>query len=144
MISTKVKYGLQALLYLSQHKSNGNILSADIAEARQLPKRFLDAILLELRNKGILISKKGRGGGYVLNRTEASIMVGEVIRILDGVPEPLNCTHITPAQAREQTLCRICQIEQQIRDSTWEILDNTSLLDLAANPDAAFELNYDI
>ena len=66
MLSSKAKYGLKAMVYLTRYGQDGPLLIADIAESENIPKKFLDAILLELKNRGFLSSKKGKGGGYTL------------------------------------------------------------------------------
>src|SRR3712207_6465784 len=66
MLTNKGKYGLKALIHLARHEGEGSVSISDIADGNQIPKKFLDAILLELRNAGILHSKKGKGGGYRL------------------------------------------------------------------------------
>lgn len=146
MLSMKVKYALQALLYLARNKSRpGNILSAEIAAENDIPKKFLDAILVELRKGGILTAKKGRGGGYALNQPDSRITVGQVIGILE-TPGPLPCGR--PASEHPCDAvgapCHICRIEQQIRAATSEILDNTSLLDIAADNGLPLALSYEI
>lgn len=147
MLSMKVKYALQALLYLAKNKSRpGNILSAEIAAENNIPKKFLDAILVELRKGGLLYSKKGRGGGYSLTEAESRIMVGQVIGILE-TPGPLPCGRRADQHPCGEVgaACHICRIEQQIRAATAEILDNTSLLDVAAGgPGLPLVMDYDV
>jgi Rrf2 family protein len=84
MLSNKAKYGLKAMMHLASFE--GPCLAADIARQNQIPRKFLDAILLELTKAGILTSKKGKGGGYHLARPANRITAGQVIRILDGSP----------------------------------------------------------
>lgn len=66
MLSKKAKYGLKALLFLADQPGDRTVLIADIAARERIPKKFLDMILLEMRNAGILSSRKGKGGGYAL------------------------------------------------------------------------------
>ena len=73
MISRKTKYGLQALIYLTKKYGKGPVLIAELAKKERIPKKFLESILLDLKNKGILQSKKGKGGGYALARPLASV-----------------------------------------------------------------------
>jgi len=88
MLTKKAKYGLKALVFLAGIEPGQTALVADIAAANQIPKKFLDAILGELRNAGFVHSKKGKGGGYTLARVPEEIGVGNVIRALDVVPLP--------------------------------------------------------
>lgn len=148
MLSAKAKYGLKAALYLAEREGQGGILVADIAENQKIPKKFLDTILLELKNKGLLSSKKGKGGGYMLARPAAKVMVGQIIRILDGPIAPVACVSQTAyrpcTDCVSEEACHIRRIMQKVRDATAEILDNTSLRDMAQAPNLPVVLNYDI
>ena len=134
MISKKTKYGLQALIHLAKNYGEGTVLIADLAEEERIPKKFLEAILLELRNKGILQSKKGKGGGYALGRPPKEIMIGQVIRILDGPLAPVSCVSHTAyrkcEECKDESTCGIKMVMKDVRDAMAEILDKTSLLDI--------------
>ena len=95
MLTNKGKYGLKAMVHLAGMPEGHPALVADIATANTIPKKFLDAILGELRTAGFVHSKKGRGGGYVLARAAADIMVGSIIRALDGPLAPIGCASRT-------------------------------------------------
>ena len=95
MLTKKAKYGLKALVFLAGIEPGQTALVADIAAANQIPKKFLDAILGELRNAGFVHSKKGKGGGYTLARAPEEIGVGNVIRALDGPLAPIQCASRT-------------------------------------------------
>src|ERR1019366_827417 len=95
MLTKKAKYGLKALVFLAGIEPGQTALVADIATANQIPKKFLDAILGELRNAGFVHSKKGKGGGYTLARVPEEIGVGNVIRALDGPLAPIQCASQT-------------------------------------------------
>ena len=84
MISKKTIYGIQAVIILAKRYDSGPVLITDLAREGRIPKKFLEAILLELRKNGILNSKKGKGGGYVLGKDPQDISIGDIIRILDG------------------------------------------------------------
>src|SRR5580698_10149095 len=84
MISKKAIYGLEALILLAKHYETGPVLITDLAREGRIPKKFLEAILLELKKNGILNSKKGKGGGYVLGKPPQDISVGDIIRTLEG------------------------------------------------------------
>ena len=91
MLTNKGKYGLKAMVHLAGLEPGRPALVADIAAANAIPKKFLDAILGELRTAGLVHSKKGRGGGYVLAKPPTEIMVGEIVRALDGPLAPIAC-----------------------------------------------------
>ena len=84
MLSRKSKYGLKALLLLANNAGDQPVLIADLAARDAMPRKFLEAILLDLKRHGLVESRKGKGGGYFLRRRPDSITVGEVIRILEG------------------------------------------------------------
>ena len=149
MLSNKAKYGLKAMLHLAAHAGEGSCLISDVAEAQTIPKKFLDAILLELKNAGLLHSKKGKGGGYQLARPAESIMVGHVVRVLDGPLAPIPCASRTAFRpcldCADPQACAIRSIMLDVRDAVATILDQASLLDLAARAGTVENvLMYDI
>ena len=91
MISKKTKYALKGLIYLARKYDQGPILISDLARYERIPKKFLELILLSLKNNGVLQSKKGKGGGYYLGKHPKEISIGNVIRILDGPLAPVPC-----------------------------------------------------
>ncbi|TAG59148.1 MAG: Rrf2 family transcriptional regulator, partial [Runella slithyformis] len=88
MISKKAKYALKALKVLTEERGKGPILISHIATREAIPKKFLEAILLELRNHGILQSQKGKGGGYMLRIEPSRVNFAQVIRVIDGPIAP--------------------------------------------------------
>src|SRR6202047_4347221 len=91
MLSKKSKYGLKALLVLAREAGRGPVLVSELADRDRIPKKFLEAILLELKRRGVVESKKGRGGGYFLRRAPDDVTFGEVIRVLDGPLAAVPC-----------------------------------------------------
>ena len=148
MLTNKAKYGLKALAFLAMHQGKG-VQGAEIASAYAMPKKFLDAILLQIKNIGIIQSKKGRGGGYQLSRPPDTISLGQVIRELDGPFAPVPCVSRS-AYARcsdcpDETACIIRPVMQEVRDAISVVLDNRTLADmLNAKQDAEQFLTYDI
>jgi Rrf2 family protein len=132
MLSNKAKYGLKALMHLASFE--GPCLAGNIATENQIPRKFLDAILLELKNAGILTSKKGKGGGYHLARPADRITVGQIIRILDGSFAPIACTSRTAyrrcTDCPDEDACPIRDLMLDVRDSMALILDRTSISSL--------------
>ncbi|WP_363351995.1 Rrf2 family transcriptional regulator [Methylocystis echinoides] len=129
MLSNKAKYGLKALMHITS--AEGKCLAGDIAAANNIPRKFLDAILVELRNAGILNSRKGKGGGYHLARPAEKITVGQIIRILDGPLAPIACASRTAyqrcADCPDEDACAIRDIMLDVRDSIALILDRTTI-----------------
>jgi len=134
MISKKTKYGLKSLLYLARKYDQGPILISDLAREERIPKKFLELILLALKNNGILQSRKGKGGGYYLGRPPREISVGNVVRVLEGPLAPVPCVSET-AYARcqeclDERTCGIRLVMKDVRDAISSILDKTSLADM--------------
>jgi Rrf2 family protein len=152
MLSQKSKYALRARLVLAKEYGQGPVLISDIAHREALPQKFLELILLELRNHGILGSKKGKGGGYFLARRPELVHLGEVLRVLEGPLAPLPCVsktaYVRCAECRDERTCGIRMVMKDVRDATARILDQTSLADILKRVELAVEgkeaLNYAI
>jgi len=133
VLSQKTRYALKALLLLAEDEKNKKepVLISDLAKRGRMPQKFLEAILLELKNHGILQSKKGKGGGYLLGKVAEEIKLGAVIRILEGPLALLPCVSQTAYkkcdECRDEETCGIRILFKEVRDATAEILDNTSL-----------------
>jgi Rrf2 family protein len=135
VLSKKSKYGLKAMLELAGEASGQRpIQASELAQRQRLPRKFLEAILLELTRHGLLQSKLGRGGGYVLARKAGDITVGEVIRVLEGPLALIPCVSKTAYRRCDECLdeetCGIRLAMKEVRDATADILDNTTLAGL--------------
>jgi Rrf2 family protein len=134
MLSMKAKYGLRAMTVLAKEYGKGPVLIADLATAEQIPRKFLELILLDLKRKGLLQSKKGKGGGYHLRKPPSEISVGELIRVLDGPIALLPCVSQTAYrrcdECIDETTCAIRSVMKEVRDVTAGILDGTTLEEL--------------
>ena len=134
MISNKTKYGLNSLFYLGQRYNKGPVLIADLARDENIPKKFLELILLNLKNQGLLESKKGKGGGYQLARHPSEIMIGQAIRILEGPLAPVSCVSQSAykpcKECKDEHHCGIRLIMKDVREAISNILDKTSLTDV--------------
>ncbi len=149
MLTNKGKYGLKAMLFLASLKPGESAMGQEIATANNIPKKFLDAILLELRNAGMLRSKKGPGGGYALSRTPREIRIGLIIRTLDGPLAPINCAsksaYVPCQDCQDLQACAVRITMSKVRDAMSEILDRMTLQDMvvfAETPNA--DLMYNI
>ncbi len=131
MLTKKSKYALHALLHLARRHGQGPVLISDLADQEKIPKKFLEMILLDLKNGGILQSKKGKGGGYALGRDPNEITFGSVIRILEGPLAPIPCVsqmaYRPCEECRDERACEIRAVMQEVRDATARILDTTTL-----------------
>ncbi len=135
MLTKKTKYGLKALLVLAaEFEKNQPLLISKIAETERIPKKFLEIILLELKNNGILQSKMGKGGGYFLAKAPAKISMGDIIRVLDGPLSPLPCLSQTAYRKCDECLdestCAIRLTMKDVRDETVRMLESQSLQDM--------------
>ena len=136
MLSKKLKYGLRAMLALADEAGGAPLQASELAVKQRLPKKFLEAILLELTRNGLLQSKKGRGGGYVLGRKTGDITIGQIVRVLEGPLALVTCVSQTAYKRCEECLdeetCGIRLAMKEVRDATAHILDNTTLAGLNA------------
>ena len=133
MLSKKAKYALKALFVLAQEKETGAVKTDEIASKAGIPKKFSEAILLDLKKGGMLHSHRGRGGGYVLRRSPEEINVADVIRIIDGPLALTTCTRKNNYMPCEECLdpatCEIKLVMQKVRDATVAILEGISIRD---------------
>ncbi|QHT67639.1 Rrf2 family transcriptional regulator [Rhodocytophaga rosea] len=132
MLTKKAKYALRALFVLAQN-TNKPMISAEIAQRQQIPKKFLEAILIDLKRNGLLSSNRGRVGGYLLMKKPEEITLGRIIRIIDGPLAQLACASVhayTPCvECSDPDKCSIRLTMIKVRNATAHILDNTTLAD---------------
>ncbi|RKE84397.1 Rrf2 family transcriptional regulator [Rhizobium sp. AG855] len=144
MLTKKGKYGLKALVDLARLAPGETAFVTEIAARNNIPKKFLDTILLELRNTGILRSKKGPNGGYSLSKPAAEIRIGQVIRALDGPLAPIRCASRTAFETcddcADPETCQVRLSMTEVRDAIATILDNMSLDEFVAKENRASEL----
>lgn len=133
MITQRSKYALRALLMLAEQPEGQLVLISQIAERENVPKKFLELILLDLKRRGFLRSQRGRHGGYALARPAESITFGEIIRVTDGPLAPIPCASLTGYQrcsdCADEESCAIRMVMRRVRDAISEILDRTTLAD---------------
>jgi Rrf2 family protein len=131
MLSRKAKYAIKALLALADNEHEEPMRIADLARTEQIPPKFLELILLGLKNHGILQSRKGKGGGYLLARDPGEIYLGQIVRLFDGPLAPVPCAsqtaYVPCADCRNEAVCGVHLAMKEVRDATARILDGTSL-----------------
>lgn len=136
MLTKKGKYGLKAMLHLAGRPPGEPSLVTEIAISNNIPKKFLDTILGELRNAGLVNSKKGKGGGYTLARPPHEIRVGHIIRILDGPLAPIQCASKSSYRrcedCKNEKTCGVRLVMLEAREAIATILDNRTLADMRA------------
>ena len=134
MLSKKSKYAINALVYLArryQENPQKKVQANEIARDKRIPKKFLETILLNLKNHGILGSKMGRGGGYYLRRPPAEVDLAEVHRIFDGAIGLLPCVtynyYEKCEECEDERTCGIRKAILDVRNNTVEILKKNTL-----------------
>lgn len=136
-VSQKGLYALQALMMLARHYSQGAIRIRDVAYEENLPEKFLELILLELKNARIVDSVRGAKGGYRLRRPPAEIRLSEIIRLIDGPLAPFgDADQLRELIDRDLDHRALYQVFLDVRDSAVKILDHTTLADLISKPPA--------
>ncbi len=133
-ISMKTKYALKALAALAGPRDREAMQIAELASNENIPKKFLEAILLTLRNQGILASRKGPGGGYSLAVAPAEITIGRIVRAFEGDLAPVPClADNNPAKCGEcadlQT-CGVRLVMADVKNAVCAVLDRTTLADM--------------
>lgn len=133
MISQKAKYALRALIALARQDPDAPLLISEIAEKQSIPKKFLEQILLDLKHHGMVISRRGKSGGYLLLRSPQKITFGEILRIIDGPIAPLPCLSKMAYRRCEdcptEENCEIRRVFLRVVVATREVLDHTSIAD---------------
>jgi len=136
MISQKAKYALRALVALCRVAPGESLIISEISREQAIPKKFLEQILLELKRAGIVMSRRGRLGGYVLLRPADKVTFGEVLRLIDGPIAPLPClskiAYRKCADCGEEANCEIRHVFARVTIATREVLDQTTLADAIA------------
>jgi Rrf2 family protein len=130
-LSKKTRYALLALTRLAREYGDGAILISDIAKSENLPQRFLENILLDLKKMGFLGSKLGKSGGYYLLKPPSEIRISEIVRHFEGTIALLACVSEKAYEPCEMCKdvkdCKIRAVFKEVRDNTYEILYNTTL-----------------
>ncbi|HET7714183.1 MAG TPA: Rrf2 family transcriptional regulator [Bauldia sp.] len=133
MISQKAKYALRALVSLAQAPKGEPVFISDIAEQQSIPKKFLEQILLDLKRHGILISRRGKFGGYQLLKDPSEITFGAILRIVDGPIAPLPClskiAYRRCEDCRSEGSCEIRRVFAEVAEATRNVLDQRTIAD---------------
>ena len=134
MLSKKAKYAIKALVKLAKEYEKGPILISAISEEERIPKKFLEAILLELKNAGILNSRKGKGGGYYLAKNPEEVILANIIRLFDGPLALQPCVSLNYYEKCEECIdedyCGIRSVVKELHAETIRILNENSLADI--------------
>ena len=133
MISQKAKYALRSLVALARLDDGETMMISDIAASQNIPKKFLEQILLDLKHHGIVESRRGKTGGYKLLRAPDEITFGEVLRIIDGPVAPLPClskiAYRRCDDCLDEATCEVRRVFAEVAEATREILDGRTIAD---------------
>jgi Rrf2 family protein len=134
MLTSKAKYALRAMIDLAAQAGAGPrrpVFIAEVATRQDIPRRFLENILLELRKDGLVVSHRGKMGGYALARSPEFITFADVIRAIDGPLALTPCTSRTAYRrcedCKDEAMCAIRRTMMEVRDASATILENTTL-----------------
>lgn len=143
-LSKRGEYGLRAMIDLAAWDHGGAVVQIkDIAERQQIPSKFLEQILLTLKNAGLVRSKMGVGGGYYLAKPANLINLGQIVRVLDGPLAPVRCVSqmaYEPCGCPDEESCGLRLVMSDVRNAIADILDHTSLADVARRSENARDL----
>lgn len=149
-LSKRGEYGLRAMIELSTWESDQPgprlVQIKELAERQKIPAKFLEQILLSLKNAGLLQSKMGIGGGYYLAHPADEITLGHIVRVLDGPLAPIRCVSqmaYEPCGCPDEQTCGLRMVMYDVRNAITDILDHTSLADIAVRVENARRINGD-
>jgi Rrf2 family protein len=139
LLSQKAKYAIKALLVLARAQEKDGLAQArDISTSENIPKKFLDLIFFELRRQNVIVSTRGREGGYALAKPAADISIATIVRAVDGPLAPLPCASVRFYRrcddCDDEKTCAVRRLMREVRDAASAILDNTSLAEAANRP----------
>jgi Rrf2 family protein len=134
MFSMKAKYAVKAMVALARRGNDGPFLIAELARQEGIPRKFLETILLELKNRGLLHSRKGRGGGYHLACDAATVHVGRIIESIDGIYRWPSCVVGSSVRTCQSCVecptCGLSLVMGELRDAIMGCLNSMTLADL--------------
>jgi len=134
MLTRKTLYALKALSILAEDGDRGLVATCELAERGGIPRKFLETILRELQQHGILFSQRGPGGGYALRREPAEIALATVVRALNGPLPSVPCVSqrasLRCAGCNNGYPCSVSRVMKELHDATARVLETTTLLDL--------------
>ena len=144
MISQKATYALRPLVAPTQVPPGESVMISEISRGQAIPKKFLEQILLELKRAGIVMSRRGRLGGYVLLRPADKITFGEVLRLIDGPIAPLPClskiAYRRCADCQDEGTCEIRHVFAGVVKAQRDVLDHTTFADAVKKGGKVLEL----
>ncbi len=130
-LSMRTDYALRALFTLVEHHGGVPIPIGELARRNDVPKRFLEHIMLDLKERGWVESMPGKRGGYLLKKNPSKITMGEVVRHFDGYLAPIACVSVTDyKRCTQESVCRFRRVLLRARNMVAELMDQTTLTDV--------------
>ncbi len=143
LISKKSTYGIKALMNMTRNSERGQVLISELAREENIPKKFLEAILLALKNGGVLTSRIGKGGGYSLAQSPKGVTIGRIIRILEGDFAPVSCLSETNYakcdECEDEASCGIRLVLADVQRAMNSVLDTVTLSEMVERSEAALQ-----
>jgi len=134
MLSKKSKYAIIALIHLAKRNNQGPIMIGQIAEEENIPKKFLEGILFELKNSGVVNSQRGKSGGYYLIKKPQDVHLAQIMRVFDGPIALIPCVtyqyYESCPECKDEKTCAIRKVFKDVRDATVEILKKATLAEM--------------
>lgn len=147
MLSQKARYALRALLHIVEHGTSRTIQVGEMAEMQNIPRKYLEFIMVDLKKAGLVNSRRGPGGGYALSRPASEISFAEVIRVIDGPIALVPCAsenfYARCDDCHDEATCAIRRVLLKVRSSAVGILEGMSLAQAAGSELAAESLGAD-
>jgi Rrf2 family protein len=132
-VSKKADYALRALFSLVEHYDEGPISIAELAKQNDVPKRFLEHIMLDLKSQGWVSSSPGKKGGYILAKSPSAIQMGRVVRYFDNLLSPIQCVSVNQyKRCSQEPTCRFRRVFLRIRNDTATLMDQANLASVFA------------
>ncbi len=143
-ISKKTDYALRVLFTLVEHYGRGPIPIRELARRNEVPKRFLEHIMLDLKTQGWVDSTPGKNGGYILAQKPDKIKMGQVVRYFDGVVSPINCVSVNQYErCSQESVCHFRRVFLEIRNDTARLMDQATLASVFAGQPVRLEEVFD-
>jgi len=144
-ITYKCDYALKVVLDLSLHYNRELVRSRALARRIDVPVKFLEQVLMELKKGGIIESKRGKVGGYLLSKSPSEITVGQIVRIIEGSIEPISCVNENYSNCIEIERCVFKRLWQRVFQAQSAIVDNTTFKQLVLQESKEWQgLTYSI
>ncbi len=136
LISTKGRYALRVLIDMAEHSGMGFIKLRDIADRQEISEKYLESIVKELVRSNIVVGLRGKGGGYQLSKAPEEIVVGDVLRLMEGSLSPVSCLEGSSMGCPRVSECRTLSFWRGLDDVIRQYIDRYSIADLMQGEDA--------